>query len=60
MLVVVIILASVPDAVRASKPLMMLLVIATSAPSDIPVLYKLMIGVLANFISFIVLDLKAS
>ena len=46
--VVTISLAILPDAVRFDKPVMRLRLIATSAPSDIPVLLQLMTGVLCH------------
>ena len=51
--VVAISLASVPDVVRFVKPLMRLLFIATSAPSDIPALLKPMLVVFVKLTSFI-------
>ena len=58
--VVVILFAIVPDAVRACKPVMMLLCIATSAPNGIPVLFKPMIVASVNISIFIVLAFKVS
>ena len=60
MLVVAESLVIVPDAVRFVKPLILLLFIATSAPNAIPVLLKLMIGVLDMFSSLIEVDFNVS
>ena len=60
MLVVAVSLVIVPDAVRFVKPLILLLFIATSAASVIPVLLKLMIDVFDMFVSFIELDFNVS
>ena len=59
-LVVAVSLVIVPDAVRFVKPLILLLFIATSAASVIPVLLKLMTDVFDMFVSFIELDFNVS
>ena len=59
-LVVAVSLVIVPDAIRLVKPLILLLCIATSAASVIPVLLKLVIDVFDMFVSSIELDFNAS
>ena len=52
-LVVTVLLVTVPDAIRFVKPLILLLFIATSAASVIPVLSRLVIDVFDMLVSLL-------